>query len=102
MRPCGATSLPRMSATPRRSCFRISPPPSPARSSTSTRASATSSQESPLLLLLQISGVDIDVRAAAKALHHRLILRRAVELGEARGDLRIAFLDGFLDHLGNA
>src|SRR6266852_4888067 len=102
MRRCGATSRPRMSATPRRSCSPTWRQQLPERSCTSTRASATSSPGS-ALLLLQINRVDGDARAALEARDVGLVVGGALHAGGARFELlvaghrRLAF-----DHLGDA
>ena len=96
--PCGATSPPRTSATPPH--FALGPRRRHHRGSPLRRRRVQPRRRgNPWRYFLQISRVDLDVRAAAEAVEHGLELRRAVELREARGHLRIVFLDRFVDYL---
>ena len=91
--PCGATSPPRTSATPPHFCSPTSPPPSAEVLYVDAGFSHVVAGI-PLLLLLQISRVDLDVRAAAEAVEHGLELRRAVELRGARSACGSSSLTG--------
>src|SRR5687768_5523584 len=101
MRRCGATSRPRMSATPRRSCSRTWRRRLPARSSTSTAASATW-WPAFLLLRRQTPRPDLDIGAAAQAFDESLVLRIAVKAGGAHRGLRIGLLGSLVDHSRHA